>query len=83
MMRKGIQLLFNVAILAALAWGAWWAWQAYTSSGRTTAASGEVLDIDKQCNVIADTGQCLCRHARTGERLQVPYDECVVLARRP
>lgn len=82
-MRKGIQFLFNLAILAALAWGAWWAWQAFSGGGRPAAAPGQVLDIDKQCRVVADTGQCLCRHARTGERLQVPYDECVTLARRP
>lgn len=81
-MRKLVQFLFNVALLAALAWGAWWAWQAFSGGGRSAAASGQVLDIDKQCRVAADTGQCLCRHARTGERLQVPYDECVALSRK-
>lgn len=42
----------------------------------------EVPDIDKECRVVPDTGQCLCRHRWTNERLLVPYRECVALARR-
>ena len=45
--------------------------------------SPEVLDIDKECRVTPDTGQCFCRHRWTNERLSVPYRECVALARRP
>jgi hypothetical protein len=41
-----------------------------------------VLDIDKDCSVIADTGQCFCRHRRTERRLTVPYQECVSLSRQ-
>ena len=79
-MRKLISGLFQILVLAAVAWGVWWAWQAFSSTGRTTPTA--VLDIDKQCHVFADSGQCVCRHRRTEERLSVPYDECVKLARK-
>ena len=36
----------------------------------------DVVDIDKECRMDADTGRCICRHKRTGEYLQIPYDEC-------
>jgi hypothetical protein len=42
-----------------------------------------VLDVDKDCKVVPDTGQCFCRHRWTNERLSTPYNECVALARRP
>ena len=81
-MRKLFYGLFNLLVLAALAWAAWWAWQNYSTPGPAAARSADVLDIDKRCWVIADTGQCICRHRRTDERLSVPYDECVELARK-
>jgi len=43
----------------------------------------EVLDIDKECKMDADTGRCLCRHRRTGEKLSLRYEECVAMARKP
>jgi hypothetical protein len=82
MRRTMISGFFNLLVLAAVAWGAWWAWQTFSGSGRGAAAPAEVLDIDKQCRVFADSGQCVCRHKRTEEHLSVPYDECVTLARK-
>ena len=82
-MRRLMGNLFSLLVLAALAWAAWWAWQTFTAADRAPATPTEVLDIDKQCRVFADSGQCVCRHWRTDERLSVPYDECVRLARRP
>ena len=81
-MRKLIQGFFNLLVFAALAGAAWWSWQTFSDRGRTTAAPAAVLDIDKQCHVFADSGQCVCRHRRTDEPLSVPYDECVELARK-
>ena len=82
-MRKMFYGLLNLLVLAALAWGAWWAWQTYSAPEPTAAGPANVLDIDKKCRVFADSGQCMCRHRRTDERLSVPYDECVELARKP
>jgi hypothetical protein len=81
-MRRVVQGLFNLAMVGAVAGAAWWAWQAFTDSPRG-AGAGQVLDVDKQCNMVADTGQCMCRHRATNERLAVPYEECVERARRP
>jgi TRAP-type C4-dicarboxylate transport system permease small subunit len=78
--RKLISGLFQILVLAAVAWGVWWGWQAFSSTGRTTSA--KVLDIDKQCRVFADSGQCICHHRQTEQPLSVPYDECVALARK-
>jgi len=80
-MRKPLRGLFRLLVLAALAWAAWWAWQAWGGAWRAAEAPAAVLDIDKECRIFADTEQCMCRHARTGERLSVPYDECRQLAR--
>ena len=82
-MRRMMIGLFNLLLLAALVAAAWWAWQAFIAPGRAVATPTEVLDIDKRCRVFADSGQCVCRHRRTGERLSVPYDECVERARNP
>lgn len=81
-MRKGIYGLFQVLVLAGLVWAGWWAWQTFAGGDRRGAAQAEVLDIDKDCRVFPDTGQCVCRHARTGERLALPYGECRERARR-
>jgi cytoskeletal protein RodZ len=81
-MRRLMGNLLSLLVLAALAWAAWWAWQTFTAADRAPATPTEVLDIDKQCRVFADSGQCMCRHRRTDERLSVPYEECVALARK-
>jgi len=80
-MRKLVSGLFQILVLAAVVWGAWWAWQNFSGAGRTSAAA-DVLDIDKQCRVFADSGQCICHHRQTEQPLSVPYDECVALARK-
>lgn len=81
-MRKAFLGVLNLLMLAGLAWAVWWAWQNFSGSGAAADAPAQVLDIDKKCFVFADSGQCVCRHRRTDERLSVPYDECVALARK-
>ena len=52
-----------------------WSYDFYTARSRA-ATEQEIVDIDKQCILDADTGRCICRHKRTGQRLKLPYDEC-------
>ena len=79
--RKGIVWAIEIILLALLIKAGMWAYQHYGAGGK--AQRQEVLDVDKDCKVIPDTGQCFCRHRWTNERLTVPYRECVSLARRP
>ena len=73
-MRKGISLALWI-IAAVLAYkAAMWAYQDYQASGQVQQQ--QVLDVDKICNVTADTGQCVCRHRQTNQRLSIPYEEC-------
>ncbi|MFC1740705.1 hypothetical protein ACFL0N_04430 [Pseudomonadota bacterium] len=52
-----------------------WAFDEFRSSRRNSGQQ-EIADIDKECLMDADTGQCLCHHRGTGEFLRLPYDEC-------
>ena len=61
-----------VVVLAYKA--AMWAYQGYQAGGQVQQQ--KVLDVDKICNVTADTGQCVCRHRQTNQRLSIPYEEC-------
>jgi hypothetical protein len=75
MMRKGIFWVIWI-IAAVLAYkAAMWAYQGYKTGDQ--AQQQKVLDIDKLCIVTADTGQCVCRHRKTNQRISVPYEECV------
>ena len=75
MIRKGISWVMWI-IVAVLAYkAAMWAYQGYQSGGQVQQQ--KVLDVDKICNVTADTGQCVCRHRQTEERLSIPYEECL------
>jgi hypothetical protein len=75
MMRKGIYWAIWI-IAAVLAYkAAMWAYQGYQAGEK--AQQQQILDIDKLCSVTADTGQCVCRHRQTNQRLSVPYEECV------
>ena len=78
--RKGIFLAFLIIAAALMYKPVLRAYHGYTA-GDQGQEQLEVLDIDKLCRVFADTGQCLCRHRRTNERLSLPYEECVSLAR--
>jgi len=71
----------RLVVLAVVVKGLLWAWQAYQARDLADQAQ-EVLDVDKVCSVIADTGQCFCRHRQTNQRLSVPYRECKSLAGR-
>ena len=78
MIRKGISLALWI-IAAVLAYkAAMWAYQGYQADGQVQQQ--QVLDVDKICNVTADTGQCACRHRKTNQRLSIPYEECRSLA---
>lgn len=74
--------MFRIILVVLAIRFAWWAYQNYWPAA-TADRPPEILDVDKECRVIADTGQCFCRHRWTNERLKVPYRECVALARRP
>ena len=74
MMRKGLSLALWI-IVAVLAYkAAMWAYQGYQAGGQVQQQ--QVLDVDKICNVTADTGQCVCRHRKTNHRISIPYEEC-------
>jgi len=83
-MRIIIRLLIWI-IVALLAYKvALWAYEEFQlrqPSTKQSTQQKEVLDTDKMCKKIADTGQCICRHRKTNERLPVPYNECVSRAR--
>lgn len=81
-LRNVVPWIIRILVLALAIKFAWWAYQNYWPDGQADSPP-EVLDIDKECRVTPDTGQCFCRHRWTNERLSVPYRECVALARRP
>ena len=80
--RKGIYWALRIIALVLTIKLALWAYQIYRA-GDQGRQQLEVLDIDKLCRMYADTGQCFCRHRWTNERISMPYEECVSLARRP
>ena len=79
--RKGIYLAIWIVVVALMYKPVLRAYHDY-KAGDQGQEQLDVLDIDKLCRVYADTGQCLCRHGRTHERLSIPYEECVSLARK-
>lgn len=83
-MRYVIHLLTWI-IVALLAYKvAVWAFEEFQLRERFDQRSGQQEDIpdsDKICKMIADTGQCICRHRKTNDRLSLPYEECVSRAR--
>jgi hypothetical protein len=74
--------LCRIVVLVLAIKLAWWAYQTYRPDP-PAARPPEVPDVDMECRIIPDTGQCFCRHRWTNQRLSVPYRECVDLARRP
>jgi len=79
--KKGLYWVVRLALLAAGIKVLIWAWDAHEA--RDAVRPQQVLDVDKVCSVIADTGQCFCHHRQTQQRLSVPYQECRSLAGRP
>jgi hypothetical protein len=57
-----------------------WAYQG-VKAGEQAQQQEELHDVDKICRVIPDTGQCVCRHRETDQRIFLPYDECVSRAK--
>jgi hypothetical protein len=76
--RKAIYWAVQIIVLALLIKFGLWAYQNYRADGRGQEQQ-EVLDIDKECLMDADTGFCVCRHRWTQERLKVSREECVSL----
>jgi predicted negative regulator of RcsB-dependent stress response len=81
-MRKGIYWAVQLAVLAVIIKVLLWAWQAYEAKN-IDRESQQALDVDKVCSVVADTGQCFCHHRQTGQRLSIPFRECMSLTGRP
>jgi len=79
--KKGFYWLVRLVVLAVVIKLGLWAWQFY-QPGDKGEQQAQVLDVDKVCSVIADTGQCFCHHWQTQRRLSVPYGECMALAGR-
>jgi hypothetical protein len=79
MLQKGVYLALWIIAAALLYKPALRAYQEFRA-GEKGQEQQDVLDIDKLCRVYADTGQCLCRHRRTHQRLSIGYEECVSLA---
>jgi hypothetical protein len=79
-MKNLLKLIGWLIALAILAKAGLWAWDNFTNDSRP-APRQQVLDIDKDCRMDADSGSCICRHRQTGERLKIDYSECVSLAR--
>jgi hypothetical protein len=79
-MDKIFRWLSLIAVLVLTYYGAMWGYENY-QAGQKKAPQGNVLDIDKECRIVADTRQCTCRHRETNERLEVHYEKCISLAR--
>ena len=78
-LRNAIHWIIWIFVLALAIKLAWSFYEGYRGQEEPTAQRQEVPDVDKECRIIADTGQCLCRHRSTNERLTVPYRHCVAL----
>jgi hypothetical protein len=83
-MRIVIRLLIWIIVALLVYKVGLWAYEEYQprlKSGPRSGRQEEIHDSDKVCKVIADTGQCVCRHRRTNDRLSLPYEECISRAR--
>jgi len=79
-MRKGIYWALQIIAFALAVKFAIWVYQDYMT-GEKGQQQLKLLDIDKICKIVADTGSCNCRHRRTNERLNLPHKECLSRAR--
>jgi len=75
-MRKFMNTVMLIAIVAVTVALAWWAYQGITMDDPVSRQE-TVTDADIVCMQVADTGQCMCRHRDTNDLLDVGYDECV------
>ena len=80
--RKGIYWALQIIAIALALKFALWAYQDYMA-GEEGQQQLKLLDIDKICKIVADTGQCNCRHRRTNETLNLAHEECLSRARTP
>ena len=79
MVRKIIYWVLWIIAAAFVYKAAMWAYQG-VKAGEQPQQQEELHDLDKICRVIPDTGQCVCRHRETEQRIFLPYDECVTRA---
>ena len=79
-MKKVFSWIFLAIFAAVIYKAATWSYQSSRTEDPSTI-QGEVFDVDKDCRITADTGACICRHKRTGERLDLPHSECKERAR--
>ncbi len=80
-MRKLIQWALWIIVAVLMVKLGMWAYQGF-KTGDTGQQQQEVAEPDILCRMYADSGQCICRHRKTGERLSISYDECVSRARK-
>ena len=81
-MKKGFYWAVRLLVLAVAIKTVLWAWQTHEARDTARQTQQKVLEVDKVCSVIADTGQCFCHHRQTQQRLSIPYAECISLAGR-
>jgi len=82
MMRKVTQWLFWIILIVLAYKVALWVYQGLSTGGQAQQQE-EIFDHDKVCRIIADTGQCICRHRQNNQILNISFDECVSRASRP
>jgi len=80
-LRRVIHWALRIVALALVIKFALWLYQSYRSD-MPAQTQQELLDIDMECSVIPDTGECLCYNHWTNERLTIPYRKCLSLAHR-
>jgi len=75
--------IVRLAVLALIIKIVLWSWQQYQLGGKESPTA-EVIDMDKVCRITnPDFGSCVCRHRKTNETLDLPYEECLERARNP
>ena len=79
MLRKIIYWVLWIIVAAFVYKAALWAYQG-VKAGERPQQQEELRDFDKICRVMPGTGQCVCRHRETDQRIFLPYDECVTRA---
>ena len=81
-MKKAIRFIIWVIVAVLIYKAGLWAYALYKEQNRPVEQQ-QVFDLDKDCRIQVDTGACICRHRRTGERLDLPYSECKERASNP
>jgi hypothetical protein len=75
-MRKFMNFAMLILIVVVTVNLALWAYRGLTKDD-TVLKQETVMDADIVCLKVADTGQCMCRHRETNQRIDVGYSDCV------